>query len=153
MVFLRLALMLLAGLILLLSLLTWLMARFLLRPPRMTDGKAAWVLKRLSPLDIGLPFAPINFSVRDELTQKPLQIAAWWIARDNCDKTAILLHGYADAKVGAIAWAPLSRVGYNIPPAFCGPHGESAGGFPPAASVPATRRFQYTPAIPLRLST
>src|SRR5512138_2516666 len=31
-----------------------LMAWSLLRPPRMTDGKAAWVLKRLSPGDLGL---------------------------------------------------------------------------------------------------
>jgi len=128
MVFLRLALMLLAGLILLLSLLTWLMAHFLLRPPRMTDGKAAWVLKRLSPLDIGLSFMPINFSVRDELTKKPLRIAAWWIPRENCDKTAILLHGYADAKVGAIAWAPLfHELSYNILALDLRAHGESAG--------------------------
>src|SRR4051812_28772795 len=104
MVFLRLTFMLLAGLIVLLSLLAWLMARFLLRPPRMTDGKAAWVLKRLSPLDIGLPFMPLNFSVRDELSKKPLQLTAWWIPRENSDKAVILLHGYADAKVGAIAW-------------------------------------------------
>src|SRR2546421_4615465 len=128
MVFLRLTLMLLAGLILLLSLLTWLMARFLLRPPRMTDSKATWVLKRLSPLDIGLSFTPLSFSVRDELTKKPLQIAAWWIPRENSDKTVILLHGYADAKVGAIAWAPLfHELGYNILALDLRAHGESAG--------------------------
>ncbi len=128
MVFLRLTLMLLAGLILLLSLLTWLMARFLLRPPRMTDSKATWVLKRLSPLDIGLSFTPINFSIRDELSKKPLQIAAWWIPRENSDKTVLLLHGYADAKVGAIAWAPLfHELGYNILALDLRAHGESGG--------------------------
>src|SRR5436305_1396341 len=115
MVFLRLTLMLLAGLLILLSLLTWLMARFLLRPPRMTDGKAAWVLKRLTPLDIGLSFTPLNFSIRDEFSKNNLRIAAWWIPHENSDKTVILLHGYADAKIGAIAWAPLfHELGYNI---------------------------------------
>src|SRR5213082_2292662 len=128
MVFLRLTLMLLAGLLILMSLLAWLMARFLLRPPRMTDGKAAWVLKRLTPLDIGLSFTPISFSVRDELSKETLQIAAWWIPHENSDKSAVLLHGYADAKVGAIAWAPLfHELGYNILALDLRAHGESAG--------------------------
>ncbi|HEV8604930.1 MAG TPA: alpha/beta hydrolase [Tepidisphaeraceae bacterium] len=132
--FLRLILILLAGLLLLLSLLAWLMARFLLRPPRMTDGKASWLLRRLTPLDIGLPFAPLTFSIRDEQSQKPLNLAAWWIPHENSHqngqngKTAILLHGYADAKVGAIAWAPLfHELGYNILALDLRAHGESGG--------------------------
>jgi pimeloyl-ACP methyl ester carboxylesterase len=133
--FLRLTLMLLAGLLLLLSLLAWLMARFLLRPPRMTDGKASWVLRRLTPLDIGLPFTPLSFSIRDEQSKNPLNLAAWWIPHENSHgensknhKTAILLHGYADAKVGAIAWAPLfHELGYNILALDLRAHGESGG--------------------------
>src|SRR6266568_4270179 len=128
MVFLRLTLMLLSGLLILLSLLTWLIARFLLRPPRMTDGKAAWVLKRLTPLDIGLSFTPLSFSVRDAFSKTTLQIAAWWIPHHNSDKTVILLHGYADAKVGAIAWAPMFfELGHNILALDLRAHGESGG--------------------------
>ena len=128
MVFLRLTLVLLAGLALLLALLTWLMARFLLRPPRMTDGKAAWLLKRLTPLDIGLSFTPLAFTIRDELTKRPLQLAAWWIPRENSTQTVILLHGYADAKVGAIAWAvPFHELGCNVLALDLRAHGESGG--------------------------
>src|SRR5438876_10553277 len=115
MVFLRFTLMLLAGLILLLAILSYLMARFLLRPPRMTDGKAAWLLRRLTPLDLGLSFTPLTFTIRDELSQKPLSLTAWWIPHENSTTTTILLHGYADAKVGAIAWAPMfHELGHHI---------------------------------------
>src|SRR5215212_15570 len=128
MVFLRLILVLLAGLLILLASLAYLMARFLLRPPRMSDGKAAWLLKRLTPLDLGLSFTPVNFTVRDELTKKSLQIAAWWMARNASSKSVILLHGYADAKVGAIAWAPMfGELGYNILALDLRAHGESGG--------------------------
>src|SRR5688500_5458388 len=44
----------------------FLMAWPLLRPPRMTDGKAAWLLRRLSPGDLGLPYEDVSFPVRDE---------------------------------------------------------------------------------------
>src|SRR3954471_7288289 len=107
MVFLRLTLMLLASLVLLLALMAYLMARFLLRPPRMSDGKAAWLLKRLTPLDLGLSFTPVSFTIRDEQTRESLQMAAWWMPQEGSSKSVILLHGYADAKVGAIAWAPM----------------------------------------------
>ena len=127
-VFLRLIFVLLLGLGILLAGLAYLMARFLLRPPRMSDGKAAWLLKRLTPLDLGLAFTPVNFTVRDELTKESLQIAAWWMPQNSSSKTVILLHGYADAKVGAIAWAPIfAKLGYNILALDLRAHGESGG--------------------------
>src|SRR3982751_4839137 len=107
MIFFRLILMLLAGGLVLLAILTFLMAHFLLRPPRMSDGKAAYMLNRLTPADLGLNFIPITFNVRDQRNNQPLRISAWWIPHNSSNKTAIVLHGYADAKVGALAWAPL----------------------------------------------
>ena len=38
----------------------------LLHPPRMSDGKAMYVLRRMSPADLGLPYERVNFDVRDE---------------------------------------------------------------------------------------
>lgn len=128
MVFLRLIFVLLAGLLILLTGLAYLMARFLLRPPRMSDGKAAWLLKRLTPLDLGLSFTPVSFTVRDELTKESVKIAGWWMPQDGSSKSVILLHGYADAKVGAIAWAPMfGELGYNILALDLRAHGESGG--------------------------
>src|SRR5688572_14549042 len=95
------------------------MARTLLRPTRMTDAKATWILKRLSPGDLDLNFEDLKFRVRDEQSGEPLDIAAWWIPASagragagagaggaGLTRTVLLIHGYADAKVGAIAWAP-----------------------------------------------
>src|SRR5678816_481697 len=56
-----------------------LMGWSLLRPPRMTDGKAAWLLQRLSPGDLNMPYEDARFTVRDERTGQPLRVAAWWI--------------------------------------------------------------------------
>ena len=105
------------------------MAVSLLRPPRMTDGKAVWVLRRLSPGDLGLGFVDVHFNVRDEETGEGLRIAGWWIAHPAAaGRCVVLLHGYADAKVGAIAWAPLWRaLGFNVLAIDLHAHGESGG--------------------------
>src|SRR5688572_14722028 len=101
----------------------FLMAWSLLRPPRMTDGKAVWLLRRLSPGDLGMPYEESPYDVRDTRTGESLRMTAWWIpcppaggraGAPESDRCVVLLHGYADAKVGAIAWAPVWRqLGYN----------------------------------------
>ena len=105
------------------------MARMLLMPKRMTDGRALMVLHRLTPGDIGLEFEAVDFQVVDEGTGSKLKIAGWWIPTDGSHgKTAIILHGYSDAKVGGIAWAPLLRsFGFNVLALDLRAHGESGG--------------------------
>ena len=100
----------------------------LVHPPRMTDGKALWVLRRLSPEDLGMPFEEVEFHIRDE-RGGPLKIAAWWIPASVASRRcAVLVHGYADAKVGAIAWAPPWRaLGFNLLVVDLRAHGESGG--------------------------
>jgi alpha-beta hydrolase superfamily lysophospholipase len=105
------------------------MALFLLRPPRMTDGKAAYVLKRLSPGDLGLAYSKTTYFVRDEVSGEKLPIAAWWIPCANGNgKCVVIVHGYADAKVGGIAWAPTwLSLGWNVLAIDLRAHGESGG--------------------------
>jgi hypothetical protein len=112
------------------------MARMLLRPKRMSDARALVLLHRLSPADLGLEFENVSYQVIDEQSGGKLKIAGWWIpsaagfasagnARGRC---AVILHGYSDAKVGGIAWAPLLRsFGFNILAIDLRAHGESGG--------------------------
>ena len=112
----------------------WKIAQSLLRPPRMTDGRAMYFLRRLSPGDVGLPFETMRFTVRDEQRARgsgnaTTDLAAWWIPNPSANgRVAMLLHGYADAKVGAVAWAPcFHQLGFNVLALDLRAHGESGG--------------------------
>ena len=101
----------------------------LLKPPRMTDGKALWIYKRLSPADLGLRFEDVTFTVRDERDGSPLSLAAWWIPHPASNgRCVVMLHDYADAKVGVIAHAPAWHAsGFNILALDLRAHGASGG--------------------------
>ncbi|MGD0463667.1 MAG: alpha/beta hydrolase [Tepidisphaeraceae bacterium] len=105
------------------------MALMLLRPPRMKDARAIFLLQRLSPADLGMEFEDVSFQVIDQSDGGKLTIAGWWIANpDARGRCAVILHGYSDAKVGGIAWAPLLReLGFAILAIDLRAHGESGG--------------------------
>ena len=108
------------------------MARFLLMPPRMTGGLAFWTLKRLTPRDLNLAYEELWFDVRDEAVggREVLKVAAWWIgARDpSCGRCVVIVHGYADSRIGGIAWAPtFVEMGWNVLSIDLRAHGESGG--------------------------
>jgi len=107
------------------------LAATILSPPRMTDGKALYLLHRLSPADLGLSFEDVYFDVRTTRSRQSIRIKGWWIAsRVASSKCVIILHGFADAKVGAIAWAPLWHdLGFSILAIDLPAHGESGGRF------------------------
>lgn len=110
------------------ALMVFLMARILTRPRRLTDARALARLGRMSPTDIGLEFSPCEFSVTDQRDGQPLRLAGWWIPGQQSDRCILLIHGYADAKVGAIAWAPmLLELGWNVLAIDLRAHGESGG--------------------------
>jgi pimeloyl-ACP methyl ester carboxylesterase len=106
-----------------------LMAWAMLHPPRMSAGKAMYHLRRLSPGDLGLRFEEENLKVQDQQTGRPLHMAGWWIPSSQPgDRCVVLIHGYADAKVGAIAWAPLlHELNLNILAIDLRAHGDSGG--------------------------
>jgi len=109
-----------------------LLAWGLTHPPRMGDGKALALLGRLSPADLGMEFLDVSFDVVDEANPPAkLRIAGWWIpAKQPSDRCVILLHGYADAKIGAIAWAPIFHsLGWNMLAIDHRAHGQSGGEF------------------------
>lgn len=106
------------------------MAVMLLKPTRMGDGKALYVLRRLNPLDLNLPYDEVGFDVEDAHSHRHITLAGWWIPAtlNDSPRTVILVHGYGDAKVGAIAWAPLFReLGFHILAIDLRAHGQSGG--------------------------
>jgi pimeloyl-ACP methyl ester carboxylesterase len=111
--------------------LTLLIAWSILTPARMSAGKAIYHLRRLSPGDLGLSFEEQSFTIRDQHSGKKLRIAGWWIpASPTANRCAILIHGYADAKVGSIAFAPLlDDLDLNILAIDLRAHGDSDGRF------------------------
>jgi uncharacterized protein len=133
--------------------LTYAMARTLVRPPRMTDGKAMWMVGRLTPADLGLRSSPRSFTVRSPGDEGPITLAAWHLPSEKPNAPlVVLLHGYGDAKVGAIAWSPIfAELGFEQLVIDLRAHGESTGDFTTAGDrerhdvAQAIDQFRTTP--------
>jgi alpha-beta hydrolase superfamily lysophospholipase len=107
------------------------MALVLLKPPRMIETKALYWLRRWNPADLGMDYEQTSFRVRDSRTGQPIRIAGWWIpGPKRSDRCVMLIHGYTDAKVGSIAWAPMFReLGFNVLAIDLRAHGDSDGAY------------------------
>lgn len=105
------------------------MARHLLSPRRMTDERAFVRVNRTSPNDLGLSFMPMGFTVQDAASRGKIRLAGWWIpAAGPSTRTVLVVHGYGDAKVGGIAWAPTwHALGWNVLAVDLRAHGQSDG--------------------------
>ena len=87
-----------------------LLAHGLCHPPRLTDGKALRILNRLSPADLNLHFTPLSLPGSNLFTSTTPMLAAWFVpAEAPSDRTVVIVHGYADAKVGSLAYLPFLR--------------------------------------------
>lgn len=120
--------------ILVLAAITWLLTVIAMvlvrwRPPRLTDYKAMRLLGRLSPADLGIAFETLKFAVIREGQRQPISLCAWLVKPPVAsDRLVILLHGFADAKVGAAAWLPaLLDSNHNVLLLDLPAHGDSEG--------------------------
>lgn len=97
-----------------------------LRPPRLTEIRALYLLKRMTPQDLGLAFEPRPFTVH-RANGKSLRLAAWMVHHpEAAGRMVVVVHGYADAKIGAAAWLPmLHRQKVNVLLLDLPGHGES----------------------------
>jgi pimeloyl-ACP methyl ester carboxylesterase len=85
----------------------------------------------MSPSDVGLTAHDLEFEVSDRATADRLKIVGWWIAAPaESTQTVVIIHGYADSRIGALAWTPLwLAAGYNALIVDLRAHGESGGTF------------------------
>ena len=108
-------------------------ARAIHQPPRMTGGRAWARLGRMTPGDLGFDFEDEVYDVPDAATPGGrIRLAAWWLPRPggSLGRTCVLLHGYGDARAGALAWVGLWHdLGYDLLLPDARAHGDSGGRF------------------------
>ena len=108
----------------------WWTAAAIHRPPRMVGGRAWARLGRTSPADLGLRFVDEPRDVPDAARPaESIRLAAWWLPHPRVSRrTCVLLHGYGDARAGALAWAALwQRLGFHLLLPDARAHGDSGG--------------------------